>query len=109
MAEDFPGDLATGTLADPEEWREWFFARHAGLPCPVLNLESGECRLYAHRPVACRLAGPLIQIGSSQTDPCHLCFRGASEDDIQTIKVVTHHADLFESSDELGTLIAFIL
>ena len=73
LAMDFPGDWASGSLTDDQDWREWFFLRHQGLPCPVLDLGGGECRLYHHRPVACRLAGALIQIGNSRTDPCPRC------------------------------------
>ena len=107
IAQDFPGD--SGVLTGNEEWREWFFTRHAGVPCPVLNLETGECRLYAHRPVACRLAGPLIQIGPTHTDPCHLCFIHASENDIQSTKIVVDLPQFKEEAAESETLIAWIL
>ena len=96
-------------LTPEPEWREWFFTRHAGLPCPVLDLEKGQCRLYLHRPVACRLAGPLIQIGHTCTDPCHLCFQGVSVEEIKTTKIVIQVDDFNEIPTESETLIAYIL
>ena len=109
LSPDFPGRLSHGALTTEPEWREWFFARHAGLPCPVLDLETGQCRLYHHRPVACRLAGPLIQIGHTCTDPCHLCFQGVSVQDLLTIKIVIQVDDFNDISTESETLIAYIL
>lgn len=109
MSTDFPGDLSRAALTLEPEWREWFFARHAGLPCPVLDLETGQCRLYHHRPVACRLAGPLIQIGLTCTDPCHLCFQGASAQEIITTKIVIQVDDFNDVSVDPETLIAYSL
>ena len=109
MSPDFPGDLSRGALTDEPEWREWFFARHAGLPCPVLDLATGQCRLYHHRPVACRLAGPLIQIGSTSTDPCPLCFQGASAQEIITTKIVIQVEDFNDIPTNAETLVAYIL
>ncbi|MDX2178751.1 MAG: YkgJ family cysteine cluster protein [Bryobacteraceae bacterium] len=74
LAPDFPGDAATGELTANEPWREWFFERHSGLACPALDEASGECLVYEHRPIACRLYGPLIEIGGVRTDPCPLCY-----------------------------------
>lgn len=109
IALDFPGDWASGALTDRPEWREWFFARHAGLACPVLDLETGECRLYEHRPVACRLAGPLIQIGDGITDPCGLCFSGASAGEIESTKIALQASEFRERSEEAETLVALSL
>lgn len=109
IAVDFPGDLASGALTPASEWREWFFARHAGLPCPVLDLATGQCRLYEFRPVACRLAGPLIQIGATRTDPCPLCFAGASDAEIAATQVVVALPEFGEPSPEAETLIALAL
>ena len=109
MSTDFPGDLSRAALTPEPEWREWFFARHAGLPCPVLDLETGQCRLYDHRPVACRLAGPLIQIGETITDPCHWCFSGVSQADIITTKIVIYDVEFSATYSHVETVIAFIL
>jgi Fe-S-cluster containining protein len=84
---DFPGDTSTGELTGSEEWREWFFTRHAGLTCPVLDEGSGTCLLYEYRPICCRLYGPLIEIGGQTSEPCQLCFAGASPEEVKESKV----------------------
>lgn len=87
MVADFPGDAVTGTLTDREDWREWFFARHQGLPCPALDAATGRCLAHSHRPVACRLYGPLITIGGETSDPCPLCHAGATPEQIEQTRV----------------------
>lgn len=87
MQMDFPGDAATGQLTEREDWREWFFSRHEGLACPALDEGTGECLVHPHRPVACRLYGPLITIGGQTSDPCPLCFSGASAAEIEATRV----------------------
>jgi len=107
MKSDFPGDADSGVLDVNEEWRAWFFHRHQGLACPVLDESTGACRLYAYRPVCCRLYGPLIEIGGQVSDPCPLCFSGASEIEIQSAKITV---DLPEAPAEIKeTVIAFAL
>jgi Fe-S-cluster containining protein len=49
--------------------------------CPVLGPE-GECRLYAHRPLACRLCGPpLVDVSGRVVHPegCPKCELPAAE------------------------------
>ena len=48
-------------------------------PCPVLDLESGTCDLYAARPITCRAFGPPVRCESDVLGICELCFVGASE------------------------------
>ncbi|MCX6590305.1 MAG: YkgJ family cysteine cluster protein [Acidobacteria bacterium] len=84
---DFPGDAATGTLTDREDWREWFFARHQGVACPALDEATGSCLVHQQRPVACRLYGPLITIGGETSDPCPLCYSGATAAQIEQTRV----------------------
>jgi Fe-S-cluster containining protein len=81
LAGDFPGDGATGVLVEQEERREGFFSRHGGRPCPALDLRSGRCQLYAHRPITCRTFGPPVHLGGRDLEPCELCFRGSPEDE----------------------------
>lgn len=104
---DFPGDTDTGTLTGRDDWRTWFFERNSGVPCPVLNLETGGCLLYEARPVACRLYGPLIQIGDQTSDPCPLCFQGASPGEVAATKVTVELPLAPESEGD--TIIAFAL
>ncbi len=104
---DFPGDTGTGTLTGREDWRTWFFGRNSGVPCPILNTETGGCLLYEARPVACRLYGPLIQIGDQTSDPCPLCFQGASPAEVTAAKVTVELPPAPESDGD--TIIAFAL
>ena len=49
--------------------------------CPVLGPE-GECRLYAHRPLTCRMAGvPVVDVSGAVVAPegCAKCTLPASE------------------------------
>lgn len=87
MERDFPGEAETGVLTDSPEWREWFFARNQGLACPVLDETSGECLLYGHRPICCRIHGPLIEIGGQASEPCRLCYAGAAPAEVAAAKV----------------------
>lgn len=81
---DFPGDWSTRTITDNPEWREWFYSQHRGLACPVLDPASGACLLHAHRPVCCRLYGPLIRINGAETSgPCHLNYAGLTAEEIE--------------------------
>ncbi len=109
LAPDFPGHLASATLTPETEWRDWFFTRHTGLPCPVLDLATGSCRLYHHRPIACRLAGPLIQIGSTRTDTCHRCFATATPEQINSTLIEISEPEFAATEPSPETLIAFSL
>lgn len=104
---DFPGD-SEGRLDFNLEWREWFFQKHAGLACPALDEDSGACLVYSHRPVACRLYGPLIEIGGQTSDPCGLCYAGASPDRIEATRVTVPLPD-GPPDPPRETLIAFAL
>jgi len=51
-------------------------------PCPVLDLETGICDLYASRPITCRCFGPPVLCDSGTVGVCELCFDGASDEEI---------------------------
>ncbi len=87
LREGFPGNFATGLLAEDEEAAEPFFSRHRGLPCPVLDPQNGCCELYAHRPLTCRTFGPPVRIGEAPLPPCRLCFQGASPETVEACRV----------------------
>lgn len=107
LKSDFPGDVETGILDANDEWREWFFTRHKGLPCPVLDEASGQCRLYAYRPICCRIYGPLIEISGQVSDPCHLCYRGSTPEEIESTRIRVNLPDPPNAVRE--TVIAFAL
>ena len=103
----FPDDF------DSDEAEE-YFARHAAVPCPVLDPATGRCDLYEHRPLSCRTFGPPVRIGEADLPPCRLCFVGAAPEEIDACRVEPDpHGiedrliDLFQAGDE--TLIAFAL
>ena len=113
LRDGFPGDPATGTLRDSEDADE-YFSRHAGLPCPVLDPETGRCDLYEHRPLSCRTFGPPVRIGEADLPPCRLCFVGATPEEIDSCRiepdphgVEDRLVDRFRAGDE--TLIALAL
>ncbi len=85
--ESFPGDPATGALAEEEEPREAFWARFGSSPCPVLDPQTLTCALYAWRPVSCRTYGPPVRIGGEDLPPCRLCFVGATAGAVQACRV----------------------
>lgn len=112
LAPDFPGDVATGVLADDEA--DAYFERHAALPCPALDPPTGRCELYAHRPLSCRTYGPPVRIGATDLPPCDLCFQGARPEEVEDCRV---EPDPDGAEDRLvrrfhaeeETLIAFVL
>lgn len=108
VRDTFPGEWATGRLTDDEVWRDWFFARMKGrMPCPALDVARGECALYEHRPVACRLHGHLIQIGDEETARCELCFVGATAAEMEGCCVRVE--DVASDGGEGHTIVALAL
>jgi Fe-S-cluster containining protein len=115
LAEGFPGDPATGALAeDSEEATEAFFTRHGALPCPSLDPATGRCDLYEHRPVTCRTFGPPVRLGESDLPPCRLCFVGCSQEEVEACRAEPDPHGLEDRlvarfDDDSETLIAFVL
>jgi len=113
MSEDFPGDLASGLLRGDLEAEDRFFERHAALPCPLLDPDTGLCELYAARPLSCRTFGLPVRIGEENLPPCHLCFRDASAQEIEACRVLIDPEGLEDQilgdAGEVETLIAFAL
>lgn len=113
LSPDFPGDAATGALADDDS-ADAYFERHAALPCPVLDPETGRCELYAHRPLSCRTFGPPVRIGDADLPPCDLCFQGSPPEEVEASRVEPDPHGIedrlvrrFEAEEE--TLIAFVM
>lgn len=108
LREGFPGDPETGVVTDDDEA---YFTHHGGLPCPVLDPQTGRCDLYAHRPLTCRTFGPPVRIGEEALPPCRLCFLGAGEETVEACRVELDPEGLEDRLlDRLGdeeTLIAF--
>ena len=120
----FPGDAATGILADAdppaeaEDRLDDFCERHAKLPCPALDPATGACDLYAFRPISCRTFGPPVSLDGEKLPPCRLCFVGSSPDEIEACRVemrlAQFEAPLVRAAEEAAsltgeTLVAFAL
>jgi Fe-S-cluster containining protein len=116
LRDGFPGDPARGSLDEETRAADRFFERHAGLPCPALDPETGRCELYEARPVTCRTYGLPARYGSEVVPPCRLCFQGADEATIERCRVEPDRQGLEQAllarlgaADERETLIAFAL
>ena len=81
----FPGDPATGVLAEEHDGSFWDATDDD--PCPALDPETGLCDLYDSRPVTCRAFGPPARFGSEAIAVCELCFDGASDEEIAACEV----------------------
>jgi Fe-S-cluster containining protein len=77
----YPGDPATGILADDEEAKARFEEFANDEPCPVLDPATGTCELYQSRPITCRAFGPPVR-SEDGLGVCELCFQGASDHEI---------------------------
>lgn len=83
----FPGDPVSGVL-DPErtdEADERYFDLASDVACPMLELPSGRCRIYADRPITCRTYGLAWRRGDEIVHPaCTLNFVGEPERQLAT-------------------------
>lgn len=83
MAAEFPGDPETGILAEDQGSEDRFLDFANDEPCPVLDPETGECELYAWRPLTCRVFGPPVRSGTEGgLGVCELCFQDASPEEV---------------------------
>jgi len=80
---EFPGDPETGVLGDSRIEEERFEDYANDAACPVLDPETGQCDLYAWRPMTCRVFGPPVRMGEGEElGHCELCFNGSSKEKI---------------------------
>lgn len=112
LAAGFPGNSDTGILSDDDA--DPYFARHAALPCPALDPDTGRCELYAHRPLSCRTFGPPVRIGEADLPPCDLCFQGSGPEEVEACRVEPDPHGIEDRlvrrfHAEKETLIAFVL
>jgi Fe-S-cluster containining protein len=119
----FPGDLATGILAEDYE-DSTLFADEAedalgeNEPCPVLDPATGTCDLYQHRPIVCRTFGPPMRTYEDDLATCELCYITASPEEIAACELdssvplqETASNDGFNRAHDLHgeTIVAFAL
>lgn len=92
---DFPGDPATGILAEDEAALERFTKFADEEPCPALDPKTGTCDLYSSRPMTCRTFGPPVRSGpEGGLGICELCYHGASNEQIAGCEMVSDPDDL---------------
>jgi Fe-S-cluster containining protein len=78
----FPGDVASGVLAEDYESTILFEEFANDEVCPVLDPVTGTCELYEHRPILCRTFGPPMRTPEGNLGTCELCFIHASTEEI---------------------------
>src|SRR3954468_21818770 len=93
---EFPGNLTTGILADDEASLESFEGFGNEEVCPALSPVTGECELYASRPMTCRVFGPPVRTEEG-LGVCELCYDGAAPQEIAACELVTASEALEES------------
>ena len=96
----FPGDVATGVLSDDYESAILFEEFANDEPCPVLDLETGTCDLYEHRPILCRTFGPPMRTPEDNLGTCELCFIHASTEEIAACELDPTIPEQEERSNE---------
>lgn len=83
LSSHFPGNPATGILAEDKEAESRFVDFADDEPCPALDPSTGTCDLYAARPMTCRTFGPPVRSGAEGAlGVCELCYHGASDEEI---------------------------
>src|SRR5215469_8192228 len=79
----FPGNPATGILAEDAEAEARFADFADDEPCPALDPATGMCDLYSARPMTCRTFGPPVRSGEEGAlGVCELCYQGAGDGEI---------------------------
>jgi Fe-S-cluster containining protein len=115
LASSFPGNSETGILDEASLERFEEFGNDE--VCPVLSPETGECELYASRPMTCRVFGPPIR-SEGGLGVCELCYHGATTEQIAECELVTAteevEADLIDAVEKKtgvrgSTTVAFCL
>jgi Fe-S-cluster containining protein len=88
LAPAFPGNISTGILGNDQASLEQFEGFGNEEVCPALSPTTGECELYASRPMTCRVFGPPVRTEDG-LGVCELCFDGASPEEIAACELVT--------------------
>jgi len=83
----YPGDGESGLLTFLHAEEILFAPPYLTLPCPVLDLESGGCMLYAHRPIACRTYGLAITLDGNRMPHCPLNYKDVAGETIEGVRV----------------------
>ncbi len=112
LAAEYPGDVATGLLAEDAEAKEQFEEFGNEEVCPVLDPLTGRCDLYAARPMTCRVFGPPVRTEEG-LGVCELCYQGATAAEVEAGEMFLPEPEVEERlTAELGggrTIVAFAL
>jgi len=96
-----PSDVATfGILGEDEHSTELFEEFANDEPCPVLDLTTGTCDLYEHRPILCRTFGPPARTEEGDLAACELCYTTATTEEIVACELDPAIPDLEATSNE---------
>ena len=119
LKEEFPGDSATGVLAEDDGALERFTTFADEEPCPALDPKTGTCDLYSSRPMTCRTFGPPVRSGpEGGLGVCELCYHGATNEQIAACEMVPDPDELerglIEEAEQMtgskgNTIVAFCL
>jgi Fe-S-cluster containining protein len=119
LSPSFPGNPATGILAEDEDAEARFADFANDEPCPALDPATGMCDLYSARPMTCRTFGPPVRSGAEGAlGICELCYHGASDAEIAACEMKPDpenlEQSLVEGMEKAGaargnTLVAFCL
>ena len=99
LSPDFPGDPATGILAENYEDSPAFEDFANNEPCPVLDPSTGTCDLYEHRPILCRTFGPPGRTVEGDLAHCELCYTTATTEEIAACELDPALPDTVAASD----------
>ncbi len=101
LASGFPGDSATGILADDDDSRAFFDEDFANDEiCPALDPATGACDLYSARPILCRTFGPPMRDGDGNLAACELCYTAATAEEVAACELDPTIAVLEEASND---------
>jgi Fe-S-cluster containining protein len=101
LSKDFPGDAATGVLAEGEDAAQRFSDFANEEPCAALDPATGSCDLYESRPLTCRVFGPPVR-SEDGLGVCERCFQGATDEEVAACEMKPDPDDL--ESDLLDKL-----
>lgn len=86
------------------------------VPCPALDPDTGRCDLYEARPITCRSFGPVTRTGDETFAACHLCYDGATDEQMADCAVEIDPEDLeaellagLEGAPTIGSTVAHAL
>lgn len=93
LSQEFPGDPVSGLLDEGDEASRRFSDFANDEPCPALDPATGNCELYASRPMTCRVFGPPVR-SEDGLGVCELCFHGATDKEIAACEMKPDPDDL---------------